>query len=64
MSLVELKREAARLSTKEQRELMAFLVAIQTEADQNFKEKLAARIDDRDPARWVELNDLRKKYGD
>ena len=64
MSIVQLKDEAAHLPPPEQRELIAFLVALQTDKDEQFKEKLAAKIDDRDPAYWMELNDLRKRYAE
>ena len=64
MSLTQMKDEAAHLPFKEQRELIAFLVALQTEKDQEFKEKLATKIDDRDPARWMDLEDARKRYAE
>ncbi len=60
MSLTQLKDKAAHLPSKEQRELIAFLVALQTAKDEAFKEKLAAKIDDREPANWVDLEDLPK----
>jgi len=64
MSLTQMKDEAAHLPLKEQRELIAFLVALQTEKDQEFKEKLATKIDDRDPAHWMDLEDARKRYAE
>jgi len=48
---------------KKQRELIAYLVARQTESDEAFKKELAAKIDDRDPAHWMELHDAKKRYG-
>lgn len=63
MSLTELKHQAASLPAKQQRELVAYLVALQTEKDEDFKKKLAAKIDDRDPAHWMELNEVQKRYG-
>jgi hypothetical protein len=63
MSLTQLKHEAAHLPLKERRELIAFLVALQTENDEQFKKEMAAKIDDRDPSHWLELNDLKKRYG-
>ena len=45
MSLAQLKEQVAQLPLKEQRELTAFLVALQTETAEEFKEKLAAKID-------------------
>ena len=64
MSLTQMKDEAAHLPFKEQRELIAFLVALQTEKDQEFKEKLATKIDDRDAAHWMDLEDARKRYAE
>ena len=64
MSLTQMKDEAAHLPLKEQRELIAFLVALQTEKDQEFKEKLATKIDDRDPVHWMDLEDARKRYAE
>ena len=64
MSLTQMKDEAAHLPLKEQRELIAFLVALQTEKDQEFKEKLATKIDDRDPTHWMDLEDARKRYAE
>ncbi len=58
MSFTQLKNEVAQLPSKEQRELIAFLVALQTTKDEKFKEKLAAKIDDRDPAHWIDLKDV------
>lgn len=64
MSLTQLKHEVASLPEKDRRELMSYLVALQTEKDEPFKKKLAAKIDDRDPAHWIELNEVQKRYGE
>jgi len=53
MSLTKLKDEATRLTAKEQRELIAFLVALQTEKDHDLKRKLAAKIDDHKEGNWM-----------
>jgi hypothetical protein len=42
MSLMQLKQAAANLPVKKQRELIAYLVARQTERDNAFKQELAA----------------------
>jgi hypothetical protein len=63
MSLTQIKQAAGDLTEQEQRELIAYLVAMQTEKDASFRSKLAAKIDDRDPANWMELKDLEKRYG-
>ena len=64
MSLTQLKDQAAHLPLKEQRELIAFLVSIQTAGDEQFRENLAAKIDDHDPSHWVELDDAQKRFAD
>lgn len=64
MSLAQLKEEAAHLHPAEQRELIAFLVAQQTEKDEEFRNDLARKIDDNDPAHWLELDDLQKRYSE
>jgi len=64
MSLAQLKEQAAHLQLSEQRELIAFLISRQTEQDEAFKRTLAEKIDDTDPAHWVELDDLRKRYSE
>jgi hypothetical protein len=62
MSLTQLKDQAAHLPPKEQRELIAFLVALQTTKNKEFKNELAAKIDDNDPANWVDLKEIQKRY--
>jgi hypothetical protein len=64
MSLAELKEQAGALPAKQQRQLIAYLVALQTEKDDKFKRKLSAKIDDHDPAHWMELREAEKRYGD
>lgn len=64
MSLTQLKDEAAHLPVQEQRELIAFLVARQTAQDQGFKDRLAAKIDDHDPAHWMDLEAVQKRYAE
>ena len=64
MSLTQLKDQAAHLGLVEQRELIAFLISRQTEQDEEFKNALAQKIDDKDPSHWVELDELRKRYSE
>jgi hypothetical protein len=64
MSLTQLKDEAAHLDLGQQRELIAFLIGRLTEHDEDFQRTLAQKIDDTDPAHWVELDDLQKRYSE
>jgi hypothetical protein len=61
MSLAELKDQLAHLPPQEQREVIAFLISQQTERDDRFRDVLARKIDDKDPAHSVDLDDLRKR---
>ena len=61
MSLDQSKDRVAHLAPDEQRELVAFIVSLQTERDDAFKKRLAEKIDDADPSHWIELTDLKKK---
>ena len=64
MSLAQLKDQASHLQLVEQRELIAFLISQQTEKDEEFKRTLARKIDDTDPLKWVDLDDLRKRFSE
>ena len=62
MSLTQLKDQAAGLELVVQRELIAFLIARQTDQDEDFKRALAGKIDDANPSNWVELDELQQRY--
>jgi hypothetical protein len=62
MSLDQLKDQITRLVPQEQRELIAYMVSLQTERDDGFKKQLTQKIDDADPSHWVELDDLRQRF--
>ena len=61
MSLDQLKERVLELTAQERRQLMAFMVALETEQDAQFRSELARKIDDRNPANWVELDELEKR---
>lgn len=64
MSLAQIKEQLTQLSLEDQRKVIAFLVGRQSEGEDGFKEFAAERIDDKDPANWVELSDLRKRVSE
>lgn len=64
MSLTQLKDQAAHLPFKEQRELIAYLISLQTEKDGRFRDQLSQKIDDKDASNWLELDELHKRYSD
>ena len=62
MSLTQLKQEAVELSPAEQSELIAFLGSIQIAEDADLRAELTRKIDDTNPANWVDLDDLQKRW--
>ena len=58
MSLNDLKSELAALPRKERRHLMGYLVELEHRDDPAYREMLARKIDDRDPAHWVSEEEL------
>ena len=55
MSISELKEELGRLNLDERRQLTAYLVALRHKELQEYRESLAAKIDDQSPSKWVLL---------
>ena len=64
MSLDQLKDQITRLVPQEQRELIAYMVSLQTDRNNGFKKQLAQKIDDTDPSHWVELDDLQQRFSE
>jgi hypothetical protein len=62
MSLAELKQEAERLTPAERRHLAAHLVALDRKADSGAKQRLADKINDKTPGRWIVLEDAAKRF--
>ncbi len=44
--------------------MIAFLISLQTRQNDEFQSELARKIDDKNPAHWVELDDLQKRYSE
>jgi hypothetical protein len=61
MSLAEIKQAAAKLPAKKQRELAAHLLALSRRSDAAFRRNLARKIDDKNPAHWISLEDAKAR---
>ena len=59
MNLESVKQEAAALAPTERRHLMGFLVSLNLTDEHRVE--LARKIDDRDPAHWLTLEQLDEK---
>ena len=63
MTLQAIKAEANRLDPQERQELLAHLVALSDRQRRERAERLAAKIDDKDPSHWVSLEELDARLG-
>ena len=61
MSLAEVKDEVASMSDAEQRELVAYIVSLRDARDLALKRRLAEQIDDRNPERWLTLEQVTER---
>jgi hypothetical protein len=61
MSVEELKKTVATLSPGEQNELTAFLFHLRHRGDVAYQAKLKARMDDKDPSRWLTPEEFEKR---
>jgi hypothetical protein len=64
MSIAELKCEVDRLTPEEKEELMAYLGMKSRRLDPETRRKLTEKINDKNPARWLTLEEVEKKLGD
>ena len=63
MEARELKSELAALDSKGRRQMIAFLLALEDQNNQEYREELARRIDDKDPNHWVSLDEVERRLG-
>ncbi len=63
MSIEAIKSELRALPSEERRKLMAFIVALQDEGRAGYAAKLAEKIDDRSPERWLTPEECEHKLG-
>ena len=61
MSVQEIKKEIATLSPEEQREVTAYLFRLRHADDQDYHARVQRRMDDKDAAHWLTLNEVEKR---
>lgn len=64
MSLEEVKSEVAHFSPAQQDHLAAYLVHLRHQRDAQTRKDLRSKIDDKNPANWVSLDELRERWKD
>ena len=63
MSFDMLKTELQSLPAEARRKLMAFMVALEDQSRDGYAAKLAGKIDDRSPERWLTAEECERKLG-
>ena len=61
MSVHELKGQIAALSSSELRELAVYLGQLRQQSDQAYHDLISARLDDKDPAKWVTPEEFERR---
>jgi hypothetical protein len=61
MSIEVLKQELAGLAAAERSQIMAFLLALQDGQNGAYRATLARKIDEKDPNRWVSIDELDRR---
>jgi hypothetical protein len=63
MSIEAIQSELRALPADERRKLMAFMVVLEDEGRADYATKLAQRIDDRSPERWLTPEQCERDLG-
>lgn len=63
MSFDTLKMEVESLPAAARRKLMAFMVALEDQSRAGYAAKLAQKIDDQSPGRWLTPEECEQKLG-
>jgi len=58
VSIQEIKAEIATLPAGERRELAAYLVSLRHQDLEGYRGRMTEKIDDKEPANWVTLEEL------
>jgi hypothetical protein len=64
MSIAEIKAEVASLSKRERKELAAYLAELERLFPQDLVKELSKKIDDKNPERWLTLEEVKRRLGD
>ena len=63
MEVGELKSELQALESKDHRQMIAFLLALEEKDNAAYRQELARRIDDKDLTHWITLDELDRRLG-
>ena len=63
MSFEALQQEVTSWPESQVRQLQAFLVTLRHQRDAASMQKLASKLDDTDPSRWISLEEVEQRLG-
>jgi hypothetical protein len=63
MNIAAIKSEIAGLPLEERRELIGYIVSLNRKDNGEFMRKMAEKIDDKSPERWLTLEEVEKRLG-
>jgi hypothetical protein len=63
MSFDVLMKEVGALDDAERRKLLAYMVTLEDHQNAEYREKLARKIDDATPGRWLSPEQLERELG-
>jgi hypothetical protein len=63
MEVGVLKSELVALESKARRQMIAFLLTSEEKDNQEYRQELARRLDDKDPTHWISLDELDRRLG-
>jgi hypothetical protein len=61
VSVMDLKKELAALSAKEQAEMAAFLFQLRRQGDADYQATLGRRLKDKDPSHWLTPDEFERR---
>jgi hypothetical protein len=64
VSLEDIKNEMANMPPQHQDQLAAYLVHLRHQRDPKICAEIQSRIEDRDPANWLSLDELKERWKD
>lgn len=61
MSVEELKRKIAELTSDEQAQVAAFVFHLRHNADPDYQQTIQRRAEDKNPSHWLSVDEFQKK---
>jgi hypothetical protein len=62
MSVQQIKSSLQSLNEQELKEISIYIRQLRSAADLEYRAMLAQRLDDKNPANWVSLDELKRRY--